>query len=273
MLSGAFGISFVKYTAHVILPFLAAAVLVYPVFLYGLYRSDALIPRRLQAELGDEEHNSSILIDKHGAIFGSVILLATLAVLVGTSTVGVPVWEVTVPPAIVFFLRDALHDWRHNRASPSPPEAEPRRSSSPPNEYPMEELGPRSETQSAAASVDATASPANGQSSPTPLASRPSPPRPVSLEDKLTKWGQSVTANFPTVTTIAHRLPIPLVPFAFMMFVLVQGLSARGWVEVFAGWWVAWVNKTGTLGAIGGMAFVSCMMCNVSRLCVFAFPR
>ena len=45
---------------------------------------------------------------------------------------------------------------------------------------------------------------------------------------------------------------------------LVQGLSAQGWVELFARWWAAWADRTGTLGAVGGMGLLSCLLCNVS---------
>lgn len=70
------------------------------------------------------------------------------------------------------------------------------------------------------------------------------------------------------------------------MFVLVQALATKGWVPVFAHGktsiartvnmsktvadpstcpflgWDHWVNKTGTIGAIGGMGFLSVIMCN-----------
>jgi Na+/H+ antiporter NhaD/arsenite permease-like protein len=59
-------------------------------------------------------------------------------------------------------------------------------------------------------------------------------------------------------------LPLPLVPFAFAMFVLVQALVTKGWVPVFAYGWDHWVGKTGTVGAIGGMGFLSVILCNVS---------
>jgi Na+/H+ antiporter NhaD/arsenite permease-like protein len=59
-------------------------------------------------------------------------------------------------------------------------------------------------------------------------------------------------------------LPLALVPFAFSMFVLVQALVTKGWVPVFAHGWDHWVNKTGTVGAIGGMGFISVVFCNVS---------
>lgn len=88
----------------------------------------------------------------------------------------------------------------------------------------------------------------------------------VSLVADAYRWSQE---TFPTVTAVLAHLPFALVPFAFAMFVLVQGLVTKGWVEVFAHGWDHWVNKTGTVGAIGGMAFLSVILCNVS-LCIHA---
>ncbi|KAK8033996.1 hypothetical protein PG993_008991 [Apiospora rasikravindrae] len=68
--------------------------------------------------------------------------------------------------------------------------------------------------------------------------------------------------TFPTVTAVATHLPVALVPFALAMFVLVQALVTKGWVAVFAYGWDHWVIKTGTVGAIGGMAFLSVILCN-----------
>lgn len=70
--------------------------------------------------------------------------------------------------------------------------------------------------------------------------------------------------TFPTVTAVISHLPFALVPFAFAMFVLVQGLVTKGWVQVFAYGWERWLSKTGTIGSIGGMGFVSVILCNVS---------
>jgi Na+/H+ antiporter NhaD/arsenite permease-like protein len=74
-------------------------------------------------------------------------------------------------------------------------------------------------------------------------------------------WSQE---TFPTVTAVIAHLPFALVPFAFTMFVLVQALVTKGWVSVFAYGWDHWVSKTGTVGAIGGMGFLSVVLCNVS---------
>lgn len=83
----------------------------------------------------------------------------------------------------------------------------------------------------------------------------------VSLCADIYRWLQE---TFPTVTVVVSHMPFPLVPFAFSMFVLVQGLVTKGWVPVFAYGWDHWVNKTGTVGAIGGMGFLSVILCNVS---------
>ncbi|KAJ5599751.1 Arsenical pump membrane protein ArsB [Penicillium hetheringtonii] len=81
----------------------------------------------------------------------------------------------------------------------------------------------------------------------------------VSLCGDVYCWLQE---TFPTVTVVFSHLPFPLVPFALAMFVLVQALVTKGWVPVFAYGWDHWVEKTGTIGAIGGMGFLSVILCN-----------
>lgn len=85
----------------------------------------------------------------------------------------------------------------------------------------------------------------------------------VSLIADAYKWCQE---TFPTVTAVLAHLPFKLVPFALSMFVLVQALVTKGWVSVFAHGWDHWVNKTGTVGSVGGMGFLSVILCNVSFL-------
>src|SRR5213079_120885 len=81
----------------------------------------------------------------------------------------------------------------------------------------------------------------------------------VSLLKDAYGWSQ---VTFATVTAVLTHLPCKLVPFALSMFVLVQALVTKGWVPVFAYGWDHWVNKTGTVGAIGGMGFLSVILCN-----------
>lgn len=284
VLSGAFGLSFVKYTAHVILPFLAAAFLVYPILLLALFRKRGLIPNTLGLELDDRDSNaaaSGTLVDKHGAIFGSILLGATLAVLVGTSTIGVSVWQVTVPPALIMLLRDSVHDWMSKdkgesaAAHPQPTESLAGQRARSAGEFPMTELSrSNGSAQTIIEGEDITEiqevprtpldAPATPESSTAVSTRSPSPTPPETLYERAADKVQALCEIFPTVTTIVSRLPLPLLPFAFLMFILVQALSSKGWVEVFARWWGAWVTKTGTIGAIGGMGFLACIFCNVS---------
>jgi Na+/H+ antiporter NhaD/arsenite permease-like protein len=97
------------------------------------------------------------------------------------------------------------------------------------------------------------------------IAPQPAPVQPpltlASLVEDGYIWCQE---TFPTVAAVLAHLPFALVPFAFSMFVLVQGLVTKGWVPVFAHGWDHWVDKTGWVGAIGGMGFLSVVLCNVS---------
>ncbi|KAI1268185.1 hypothetical protein F5Y18DRAFT_415641 [Xylariaceae sp. FL1019] len=81
----------------------------------------------------------------------------------------------------------------------------------------------------------------------------------VSISTDAYRWSQE---TFPTVVAVLAHLPFALLPFAFEMFILVQGLSTKGWVPVFAYGWDHWIDKTGTVGAVGGMGFLSVILCN-----------
>jgi Na+/H+ antiporter NhaD/arsenite permease-like protein len=93
------------------------------------------------------------------------------------------------------------------------------------------------------------------------LQNTPVPTTLASLVQDAYTWLQE---TFPTATAVLAQLPFALVPFAFSMFVLVQALVTKGWVPVFAHGWDHWVNKTGWVGSIGGMGFLSVVLCNVS---------
>lgn len=92
---------------------------------------------------------------------------------------------------------------------------------------------------------------------------------PSTLVSLAADWYRWLQDTFPTVTAVVSHLPFALVPFAFAMFVLVQALVTKGWVQVFAHGWDHWVVRTGTVGSIGGMGFISVVLCNVS----FYSPR
>ncbi|KFY45698.1 hypothetical protein V494_00824 [Pseudogymnoascus sp. VKM F-4513 (FW-928)] len=101
--------------------------------------------------------------------------------------------------------------------------------------------------------------PAAEKTPPSEESQRPERATLVSLSADAYRWSQE---TFPTVTAVLAHLPFALIPFAFTMFILVQALVTKGWVSVFAYGWDHWVTKTGTVGAIGGMGFLSVVLCN-----------
>jgi Na+/H+ antiporter NhaD/arsenite permease-like protein len=260
VLSGAFSISFVTYTSSVALPFLTAALIVYLYLFMVLFRSVEYIPRNIELSgggVGDGgvgiDRPSTALIDKSGAIFGSILLMATLGALTGTSTVGIPVWQVAVPAAAMMLCRDLWRDWRCHRAERVRAEEQAGEQSS---VSPSSSAHPEIELQDLplSASRSNSLSPAHRSR------------RQLVLSTILTTLGDNLVQASPTVHAIYRQLPLSLVPFAFLMFILVQGLASQGWVHILACWWAAWVNKTGVVGAVGGMMIGSGLLCNVCHL-------
>lgn len=103
-----------------------------------------------------------------------------------------------------------------------------------------------------------------GHASLTAAAVLPLSPQQTNLESMAESFLVFLNARFPRTCHIISQLPFPLLPFTFGMFILVQGLVTKGWVQIFANGWERWVHATGTLGAIGGMGLVSVLLCNVS---------
>jgi hypothetical protein len=202
-----------------------------------MFRGREYIPRSIDVQ-GEESaiEPSSVLTDKRGAIFGSVLLTATLGVLVGTSVLHIPVWQITVPPAVIMFIRDVVYDWHKSRPASRPESIE---------------MGQTTVTSQMGATTGV-----------------PPPRLPQNVHGFWKHLTPSyLTSRFPTATTVLKRLPIALVPFAILTFVLVQALTRTGWVELFANGWAWWAAHTGVVGVTAGMGIIACILCNVSRIC------
>ena len=189
-----------------------------------------------------------------------------------------PVWQVTVPPAVILLVRYMHYDWTTRCGSRTATGAKkeggkeedgmvvrPEEAASDvvvPSFHPQVEphvgIGQEQHELQDLSSRAPTLAP--------PLSAPPLKPHTAhrDLLTALAAFGSRATGAFPTVAHIAERLPVVLVPFALLMFVLVQGLSTKGWVKIFARWWAAWVGRTGVVGAARGMALLSCLLCNVS---------
>lgn len=260
VLTGAFSISFISYAAHSILPTLATGVAIYPLLSFVLFKSQEQVPREinvveLQQHVSETQSISSddapdTLTDKGGAIFGSGLLIVTLAVLVGTSPLKVPVWRVTVPPALIMIVRDIWHDrqlWKKHSA-----QSEGLQEGS----IPMQERAIsdccKDEPDLKSRCIS------SGESG-------------VKEPNTLHSCYRNIRKDtLPTLFSVLPRLPTSLVLFAFCMFILVQALTTWGWVEVFAGWWSAWIHvceRVGTgfaiVGAIYAMLVISTFLCNI----------
>lgn len=235
--------------------------MVYLYLFMVLFRSVEYIPRSIELSgggVGDDgvgiDRPSTALIDKSGAIFGSILLMATLGALTGTSTVGIPVWQVAVPAAAIMLCRDLWRDWRCHRAERVRAKKQAGEQSSVSPSMGNAHFGIELQNLPVSASRSNSLSPVRHSR------------RQLALSTILSTWSHNFVQIFPTVHAIYRQLPLSLVPFAFLMFILVQGLASQGWVHVFACWWAAWVNKTGVVGAVGGMMTGSGLLCNVCHL-------
>jgi Na+/H+ antiporter NhaD/arsenite permease-like protein len=227
-------------------------------------------------------------LDKTGAIVSSVIMAATLVCILAlnasaSSTHEYPVYWVTLPASAVSFGYDLASGWVRRKQT---------------REIARKGLSEVEEAK-ARAVVDAelrVAIDSNGNAAeekheePVNAVLTPEPqvaeklqsidyermvqqvltemrkPQPKTLQSRLQDSWRWCRETFPTASAVLTLLPLPLVPFAFCMFVLVQALVTKGWVPVFAHGWNAWVKRTGTVGGIAGMGFLGTVLSNVSRL-------
>ncbi len=382
VLSGAFGIRFIVYTAHMIVPVVATVIVLFPFLLYIVFADESLIPISItmhslperalnekpvnpnipnaRGNMDEEENENNErgkvlslteimnpFLDKGGAAFGAVIMVATLIAILACNASGVggsdfKVFWVTLPAAFIMFCWDLASGWLNRKETRKlaadgrqaikeardkrkeqheRPAAQGRESGEPDgasgneralaltrspevmqqgqartsnqgsNEAVGQAVNPETNEKSRVSTgLDSTldekadgvqANAAQGVIHPTPSGEVHGDKGDMDGEEKEVSDGRQphgrttlvslvreryswAQETFPTVMAVLAHLPFALVPFAFCMFILVQGLVTRGWVPVFAYGWDHWVNKTGTVGAVGGMAFLSVILCNVS---------
>ncbi|KAK8115375.1 hypothetical protein PG999_007444 [Apiospora kogelbergensis] len=330
VLTGAFRIRFIDYTANVIVPVLFTVALLFPFLLFVVFRDPSFVPPVIEMQKldgldaaeppvnpnipyaaalggdGDEERRGvrevlNPYLDRWGAAFAALLMAATLVTVLAlnAATGGeVPVYWVTLPAAVVMFCWDVVTGWlgryeTRELAGRGRREAErgavARAVAAQQQQQQRHDQGggggrsrPRVETTTSAPRRQ----PRRRPLVPPPASSDDEKDDTADLERQISwelqlqrrqRCAEQTTlvsllrdarawarATFPTATTVLGLLPLPLVPFAFAMFVLVEALVTKGWVPVFAYGWHHWVDKTGTVGAVGGMGFVSVILCNFS---------
>jgi len=245
VISSASGINFIYFSGWTILPALLSALLLYPLLMLRYFRTSsntpALVPRRLETP---DVYPRGELKDVRGAIFKAALLAATLLALIVSSVLvkGLFVWWVTVPAALIAFVRDVAHDMKHGSV---------------PEEFAE---GGEKEGGSGAAEADlemedvsAAVNGARGSDEDERADARLTLPRLVA----------KFAARLPTVYSVTTRLPWPLLPFAFSFFILVESLSSSGWITVWAGW-MSKVVQNNDVVAIFFVGWICILLCNVS---------
>ena len=343
VLAGAFGIRFIDYTANMVVPVVATAILLFPFLLYIVFANESLIPIAIRMhELPEEarvrkpvnpniphaaaadgrpgelvllggdgggsggsgdvnpdaggrllplEEIMNPFLDRGGAAVGAVIMTVTLATILAINAAEDAIDEqrlyyITVPAATVMVAWDLAFGWLHRRETReiarkgrdevARARAEAERNSG--NDAAVLTDGSdAADPPSQARTVDGkqaqrekTGGAAENHSieQGTPAITKKrleegekeERPTLVSLASDAYQWCRE---TFPTFTAVVAHLPFALIPFAFSMFVLVQALVTKGWVEVFAHGWDNWVTKTGTGGGVGAMGFLAVVLCNV----------
>ncbi|SPO21742.1 uncharacterized protein UTRI_01228_B [Ustilago trichophora] len=223
------------------------------------------------------------LVDKTGAIFGSIVMAATLATLVGTSVVGgVKVFMIAVPGAVLCFVRDGVADWlrwRKLRLEKGKPQEvgegaadgegqSKKKEASKAAAKEVEEI--ELSTLSATARPDIAPIKSNDtkQSSPalTPAATTShvtsTPAASKNLFRRAIRTHHRLTEVFPTVSIVLSRLPFPLLPFAFSMFILVQALAHVGFINILAAG-LGRICSSGYVATAFFISFLGIVLCNI----------
>ena len=232
-----FEVSFVSYTAYMALPSLVGALasLVALMLFFGTMKqtslpSGAVAPDETERDDSTRRAGQSLipksitkpdiaprllLVDPFGAVFSSVVMLAVIGTMVGTSVSShIKVFQIGLPGAALCMVRHVVADVSHARKQTMVKEAENWRTS------PLAFVG-------------------HG-------------------------W-RKLQRLFPSLMASLRRLPLALLPFAFGMFILVQGLSHVGFVTIMAKGIVK-VCKSGVEATTFFMAFLSIVLCNVCFL-------
>ncbi|KAF9907966.1 hypothetical protein BX616_000271 [Lobosporangium transversale] len=295
----AYKISFLEYSAWMLLPCFAAIAACY-IMLRINFRHEKYIPKIVKTPDVDPR---SCLVDPIGAIFGLSVLACSLICLIGTSFAHVSVWIVTGPFALLTLIRDIWYDSQgkfkglqavslisqgdqvvadsksvENRIEQGLSEiAVPQHSIVRPVEVldknepqgdkesietvGVEELGMMEKRMSDKHNTN----PIEGTSHAAAASStEPMPPADNGSSHHhgwVKRFSSRFEHKFPLLHAIAIRMPWAILPFTFSMFIMVEGLSHSGWIAIFANWATHLVpNYIAATYAIG---FISVLLCNI----------
>ena len=273
-----FQVNNAAFTAYTILPFIACSIACYAA-LSLQFSHVQHIPRTfaVRGKLDPRE----ALRDPVSAIFGSILLLTCLTLVIVLSFFHIDVWEIVLPFAVTKFIFDL--SWDHYRFIHGKLDTP-----KPTNELSEEDRMFTQLKRALSIPADIESVPASGRpsgsegtierlinSSPLPMAPKGLNDEGISANgkaetrlfaaqrDKFDLKYKSLAAHFPTFFTALPRLPFGLIPFAFSQFILIEGLSHQGWIDIFATWLVKATHRqviptTWLVGVLG------VILCNVA---------
>ncbi|KAI8583362.1 hypothetical protein K450DRAFT_223270 [Umbelopsis ramanniana AG] len=267
VVSQAYNIGFLEYSAWMLLPTVICTILAY-ITMRILFRNPKYIPKTI---LSPDADPKSVLVDPFGAVFGVVLLGCCLGTLIGTSFAGVEVWQITLPFSVVMFVRDVVHDvgggkiilqWAKSgrqRAPPSTNETVDHISSSrsigsqTTDGIPLEQVATQSPLPPA---LSTSVSIASSRS-----IVRTNAPSIRSENSSKAEKSHRFRDRFPTLYDIGTRMPWKILPFALGMFILVEALSDLGWTAIFA---IALARITPNYyAAVFSVTFITLMACQL----------
>ncbi|KAF9141723.1 hypothetical protein BGX30_004255 [Mortierella sp. GBA39] len=284
----AYKISFVEYSAWMLLPCIASIAACYIMLRFN-FRHERYIPKLIKIPMVDPR---SCLKDPAGAVFGLAVLGCSLVCLIGTSFAHVSVWMVTGPFAMIAFGRDVWYDVRRYRqAQGGLSEVEEKEDGGEVDVVGLEDLE-MNQVESGLPEIAVpgqgivlpvqlhslmletgqlkTGAVAQGKGSIT-IADEVTIPFPIEVGSvrsmalntrapKNTLLGR-FQRRFPLIYGIGIRMPWSILPFTLSMFIMVEGLSHSGWIAIFATWATRLVpNYIAATYAIG---FISVLLCNL----------
>ena len=274
-----FQVNNAAFTAYTILPFIACNLACYAALAFQ-FRNHKHVPPTftVKGKLNPRE----ALRDPVSAIFGGILLLTCLTLVIVLSFLHVDVWKIVLPFAVTKFIFDL--SWDHYRFShgqldnPKPTTdlsqedvvfTQIKRALSMPND--IEKVltsTPGSEKTVVGLKRDIRMGSNDSNDDSLNLKEKPTDKESehrlfATQRDKFDLKYASLAAHFPTFFTALPRLPFGLIPFAFSQFILIEGLSHQGWIDIFATWLIKATDRQ-IIPTVWLIGILGVILCNVA---------
>jgi Na+/H+ antiporter NhaD/arsenite permease-like protein len=242
------------FRAYTVLPFIACNLTCYAALAFQFRNVQHILPTFAVRP-------REALRDPVSAIFGGILLLTCLTLVIVLSFLHVDVWKIVLPFAVTKFIFDL--SWDHYRFTH-------RRLDSPQLERALS-MPSDIERGLASGGSEGTVERLR-QNGSLPKGSNDYGPEGraetrlfATQRDKFDSKYASLAAHFPTFFTALPRLPFGLIPFTFSQFILIEGLSRQGWINIFATWLVKASDRQ-IMSTTWLVGILGVILCNVAGM-------